>query len=582
MSELIDILKKFRRILSKKQKQKMAFIVFLMIVGAFLEVLGVSLIVPLISMILDKDFFVSNEMVVFISGIFGIQSANSFIVFMLLALAFVYVFKDIFLFFEYYIQLKFTRNNKIDARVNSMWIYLNKPYDFYFHAKSGELIREASTDVTNTYNMLQELLSLATEGVIAIFLIVTVFIVDITMAVFVTVILLIEIFIIYKKIKPVLSRAGKEWTSSIANSNKWMLQSFEGIKEIKVGKKELYFLDRFNDYATESSNSEFTSGIFSNVPRLLIESITISSMLVIVAGMVLLGQEIGTVLPRLSAFAVAAVKLLPSANRISSSLNQLIYNKVCLDNVSATMLSEDGKIKVKKKKNPCKRLKIEKNIELKGISYTYPGTDKRILNKANMNIPVGSMVGIIGTSGAGKTTAVDLILGLLEEQEGDIVVDGVSINDKRNELLETVGYIPQHIFMLDGTIRENVAFGYDIDEIDEQRVWGCLSEAEMESFVRGLPDGLETEIGEKGVRLSGGQIQRLGIARALYNDPELMIFDEATSALDNDTESAIIRSINNMHGRKTIIIIAHRMTTIENCDIVYRVEDGAIIKTKGM
>lgn len=582
MRDFIEILQKFKKILTVRQKHTLVFIVLLMIAGAALEVLGVSLIVPLVSIVLDKDFFVSNEEVVFISERLGIESANTFVVFMLLVLAFIYIFKDIFLFLEYYIQLKFTRNNKIKARVNAMWFYLNKPYDFYFHAKSGELIREASVDVTNTYNMLQELLSLATEAVIAVFLIATVFIVDVTMAVFVTVILFVEILIIYKKIKPILGRAGREWTSSIANSNRWMLQSFEGIKEIKVSRKEPYFLKKFDDYATESSNSEFTSGLFSNVPRLLIEAITISSMLSIVACMVLLGQEIGTVLPKLSAFAVAAVKLLPSANRISSSLNQLIYNKVCLDNVSAALLSEEEKVKVGKKKIPCKRLKIEKNIELKGITYTYPGTDKRILDKADMDIPVGSMVGIIGTSGAGKTTAVDLILGLLEEQEGDVLVDGVSISDKRNELLANVGYIPQHIFMLDSTIQENVAFGYGIDEIDEQRVWECLSEAEMEPFVRGLPDGLETEIGEKGVRLSGGQIQRLGIARALYNDPELMIFDEATSALDNDTESAIMRSINNMHGRKTIIIIAHRMTTIENCDIVYRVEDGAIIKTKGM
>lgn len=582
MRDFIEILEKFKKILTVKQKRTIVFIVLMMIVGAILEVLGVSMIVPLISIVLDKDFFVSNEAVVIISEKLEIKSADTFIVFMLLALALIYIFKDIFLFLEYYIQLKFTRNNKIKARVNAMWVYLNKPYDFYFHAKSGELIREASVDVTNTYNMLQELLSLATEAVIAVFLIITVFIVDITMAVFVTVILFFEILIIYKKIKPILSKAGREWTSSIANSNKWMLQSFEGIKEIKVSRKESYFLKKFDDYATESSDSEFVSGLFSNVPRLLLEAITISSMLTIVAGMVFCGQEIGNVLPKLSAFAVAAVKLLPSANRISTSLNQLIYNKICLDNVSAAILSEDEKVTVVRKRIPCARLKIAKNIDLKDISYTYPGTDKRTLCKASMNIPVGAMIGITGASGAGKTTAVDLILGLLEGQEGSILIDGMPVGNKKDELLENVGYIPQHIFMLDSTIRENVAFGYDINEIDEKRVWECLSEAEMESFVRELPDGLETEIGEKGIRLSGGQIQRLGIARALYNNPEIMIFDEATSALDNDTERAIMRSVNNMHGKKTIIIIAHRMTTIENCDIVYRVENGVIVKTRGM
>lgn len=581
MHDFIDILKKFRKILTVKQKRKMILLVLMMIVGALLEVFGVSLVVPLISMILDKDFFVSNEVVALLSDMLGIKSVNTFIVFMLLALAFVYIFKDIFLFFEYYIQLRFTRNNKIKARINSMWVYLNKPYDFYFHAKSGELIREASTDITNTYNMLQELLSFTTEAVIAVFLIVTVFVVDTFMAIFVSVMLFVEILIIYKRIKPILSRAGKEWASSIANSNKWMIQSFDGIKEIKIGKREAYFLKKFDEYATESSKSEFVNGIFSNVPRLLIEAITISTMLVVVAGMVFLGVEIETVLPKLSAFAVAAVKLLPSANRISTSLNQLMYNKVCLDNVSATLLSGDEKIKIEKNKIPCGRLKVNKNIELKDITFIYPRTDKIILRKANMNIPAGSMIGIIGASGSGKTTSVDLLLGLLKEQNGDVLVDGVAIGDKRDELLENVGYIPQHIFLLDGTIRENVAFGLDMDEVDENRVWECLDEAEMESFVRSLPYGLETEIGEKGICISGGQKQRIGIARALYHEPEILIFDEATSALDNDTEGAIIKSINKMHGRKTIIIIAHRMTTIENCDIVYRVENEKIIRVEG-
>ena len=580
MRDFIEILQKFKKILTIKQKHTLVFIILMMIVGAVLEVLGVSLIVPLISIVLDKDFFVSNEIVVFISGKLGIKSVNAFIVFMLLALALIYILKNIFLFFEYYIQLRFIRSNKLKAQINSMWIYLNKPYDFYFHAKSGELIREASTDVVNAYNMLRELLMLATEAVVTIFLVIAVFIIDSIMAILVMLILVVEMLLIYRKIKPILTKAGKDWNSSAANFNKWMLQSFEGIKEIKVSKKEAYFLKKFNHYATECSNSEFVNGIVSNVPRLLIEAITISSILIIVAGMVLGGEEIGRVLPKLSAFAVAAVKLLPSVNRISASLNQLAYNKACLDNVSATILS--GDVKVERNIVPCKRLKINKNIELKDMSYAYPGTDKLILEKANMNIPVGSMVGIIGASGAGKTTAVDLILGLLEGQEGDILADGASINGKRDELLENIGYIPQHIFMLDGTIRENVAFGYNISEINEKRVWECLSEAEMESFVRELPDGLETEIGEKGVRLSGGQIQRLGIARALYNDPEILILDEATSALDNDTESAIIKSVNNMHGRKTIIIIAHRMSTIENCDMVYRVENGAIIKTRGI
>lgn len=580
MSDLIDIIKKFRIILTKKQKKRMLLIGILMMMGAVLEVIGVSLIVPLVSLVLEKNFFETNGIVIFISNLLGIKSVNSFIIFMLLALSFIYIIKNAFLLFEYYVQLRFIRGNKLRARVNSMWIYLNKPYEFYFHAKPGELLRETSTDITNTYNMLQELLSLCTELVIVVFLVVTVFVIDSLMAILTSLIILVEVFVIYKIIRPVLRKAGQMWNISIANSNKWMLQSFDGIKEIKVARKEAYFLNRFDDYAEKSSNSEFTCSILSHVPRLMIEAITVAAMLVVVSFIVILGGDIETILPKLSAFAVAAIKLLPSVNRISTSLNQLTYNKICLDNASKTIQPSDTKIDPVDIVDSYDEFMIKNNIELKSISYKYPNTDSIILDKIDMTIPVGSMVGIIGESGAGKTTVVDIILGLLEPLGGDVLVDGDSLLDKKDEFLKNIGYIPQQIFMLDGTIRENVAFGINENEIDEKIVWKCLREAELEDFVMTLPDGIDTEIGEKGVRLSGGQKQRIGIARALYGAPDLLIFDEATSALDNNTEMAVMESIEHLHGKVTLIIIAHRLSTIENCDIVYEVSHRKLKKVR--
>lgn len=580
MHDIIDIIRKFRIILTKKQKKRIFLIGVLMVIGAILEVVGVSLIVPLISLILEKDFFETNVIVISLSSILGIKTANSFIVFMLIALAFVYIIKNAFLLFEYYVQLRFIRGNKLRARVNSMWVYLNKPYEFYFHAKPGELLRETSTDITNTYNMLQELMSLCTELVIVAFLLVTVFVIDSLMAALTSFIILIELIVIYKIIKPILKKAGQMWNISIANSNKWMLQSFDGIKEIKVARKEAYFLKRFDNYAEESSKSEFTCSIFSHVPRLMIESVTVASMLVVVSFIVILGGSIETILPKLSAFAVAAVKLLPSVNRISTSLNQLTYNKVCLDNSSKTIEPNDERVKPGEDAKMEEKLVIDSRIELKGIDYKYPDTDHIILDDVDMVIPVGSMVGIIGESGAGKTTIVDIILGLLRPVKGDIMADGNSILNKKEEFLNNVGYIPQHIFMMDGSIQENVAFGKDKDRVDEEIVWKCLREAELEDFVKGLPDGLHTEIGEKGVRLSGGQKQRIGIARALYGNPRILVFDEATSALDNKTEMAVMESIEHLHGKVTLIIIAHRLTTIENCDIVYEISDRKVKKVR--
>jgi ABC-type bacteriocin/lantibiotic exporter with double-glycine peptidase domain len=220
------------------------------------------------------------------------------------------------------------------------------------------------------------------------------------------------------------------------------------------------------------------------------------------------------------------------------------------------------------------KLPVRQVIRMEDITYKYPNTDKLILDKATMEIPIGKSVGIVGASGAGKTTIVDVLLGLLKPEEGRILADGVDVSTNYKGWLKNVGYIPQTIFMTDSTIRKNVAFGVPEDEIDDEKVWQALREAALDEFVKELPEGLDTEIGERGIRLSGGQRQRIGIARALFEDPEVLVLDEATSALDNDTEAAIMDSINRLHGRKTLVIIAHRLQTIEKCDMIYNIGDG--------
>ena len=229
-----------------------------------------------------------------------------------------------------------------------------------------------------------------------------------------------------------------------------------------------------------------------------------------------------------------------------------------------------------RKKKDVEKLSVKDKVELKDIVYRYPGTDTLIFDHADMEIPIGKSVGIVGTSGAGKTTAVDILLGLLKLQQGQILADGVEVREHYQSWLKNIGYIPQFIFMIDSTIRKNVAFGYQDEDIDDEKVWRALKEAQLDEFVRGLPEGLDTGIGERGIRISGGQKQRIGIARALFEDPEILVLDEATSALDNETEAAIMDSINRLHGKKTLIIIAHRLQTIEKCDMVYRVEHGKV------
>lgn len=284
-----------------------------------------------------------------------------------------------------------------------------------------------------------------------------------------------------------------------------------------------------------------------------------------------------------STLAAAAFILLPSVNRINNQINSIAYFEPFFMGVSDNLQDEISgeKVDMTFATDEEEKLPIRESIELKNITYAYPNTDKLIFDHADLKIPVGASVGIVGTSGAGKSTVVDILLGLLEVREGTICADGKDVKLNYRKWLKNVGYIPQMIFMLDDTIRKNVAFGVPEDKIDEERLWAVLKEAQLDEFIKTLPEGLDTGIGERGIRLSGGQRQRIGIARALYNNPEVLILDEATSALDNDTEAAIMESINRLHGKKTLIIIAHRLQTIEKCDIVYRVENGKATVERG-
>ena len=274
------------------------------------------------------------------------------------------------------------------------------------------------------------------------------------------------------------------------------------------------------------------------------------------------------------------MRLLPSATRINNQLNTIAFSEPFFMGVSDNLQDEiNGQnIDMSFAKETDEKLPVKDKIELKDISYSYPNTEILIFDHADLTIPVGSSVGIVGASGAGKSTVVDILLGLLKARSGHIYADGTDVMKHYRAWLKNVGYIPQMIFMLDGTIRENVAFGVHKKDIREDRIWEVLKEAQLDEFVKSLPEGLDTEIGERGIRLSGGQRQRIGIARALYEDPEVLILDEATSALDNDTEAAIMDSINRLHGRKTLVIIAHRLQTIEKCDMIYRVENGKAIR----
>lgn len=584
---MIRIVKKFAGIMTREQKIRVVILGILMIIGAILEMLGVSLVLPLMTAVMDKDFMDQRYMQI-ICGLFHIKTYNEVMLLILGALILIYIVKNAFLFMEYYLQYRFVCNNRFLVQRQLLQVYMYRPYEFYLHATTAEIMRIINTDVVNAFNLLTTVLNFFTEIIVSAALIIIIFIIDPKMAALIGVVLGFIMLLIFKAVKPVLRRASQRFMKNTSLSNKWLLQSLNGIKDVKVSHKEEYFIEEYAVYGKKAIDAEKINSVVTMLPRLLIEAVSISAVLGVIMALLAMGKSIDELMPQLTAFAFAAVRLLPSTTRISGAVNSAAFQEPMLDNLiknlNAAMEYEQQKkqeqaVEEKKRetaKKSGRQLTYEKQFELSHICFTYPNAEKKVLDNADMVIPVGSSVGIIGASGSGKTTAVDLLLGLLKPQSGGIYTDGMDIREDYYDWLSHLSYIPQTIYMLDDTIRANIAFGQQKDGIDNEKINKAVEEAQLSAFIDSLPQGLETKIGERGVRLSGGQRQRIGIARALYSDPELVIFDEATSALDNETEAAIMESINRLHGRKTLVIIAHRLTTIEDCDYIFRVENGKI------
>ncbi len=580
--DMKDIFKKFNKVLNKKQKSRVVVLIFMILIGAVLETLGVSMIYPLIETVMMPEVFEQNAMIVWICNVLGYTSAEQFVTFMLLALIFIFIFKNLYLLLLYYVQHSFITNSQYRISRDLLKVYLNRPYEFYLNASTGDIMRTVYSDSTGIFNLLLQCMQFITEFMVAIFLGTYLLIIDPVMTIVMGVLLVGITLISSAFLKPRISRIGEESRQQQSKMYKTIMQSINSVKDVKVYGKEDAFLGIYRKYGKRYYNLARDHEVLSSVPRLAIEAFSLSGVLAYMAVMMKLGQDVQTMVPQLSAFAVAAVRLLPSASRINTYLANIAYYRPTLDYVYANVelpKNVDERAAEAKAVTETDKLKFHDCIKVEQLYYKYPNTDKYIFENARMQVPYGKSVGIMGPSGAGKTTVVDIILGLLKAESGQITCDGVNVLEHYGQWLANIGYISQTINMVDDTIRANIAFGVDVDDIDDARVWQVLEEAQLADFVRNLPNGINTVIGERGVRISGGQRQRVGIARALYHDPEILILDEATSALDNDTEAAIMEAIENFHGRKTMLIIAHRLKTIENCDIIYKVENGKITES---
>lgn len=557
--------------LGRKQKWRLAVIAAMMILGAFLETLGVSMVIPLVLIVTQPGVMESSPVLKALCGACGIYTEKTLALAVIAGLAAVFILKGFFLLAEYQIQFKFVHDNKLAMQRKLLRIYLNRPYEYFLGTNFSEIMQNITENIDAAFIVFSHILGFFTESVVSLFLVVTIFLIDPGMTILVSAVLLALILFLLYIVRSVLEREGRKRQRYGAQMSKWLLQAIHGVKEIKVLRKENYFLENYLENGRKLLEAERKNAILNRIPRILIESFSVSAMLLGIAALILTGNDVNQILPALSAFAMAAVRLMPSAHRMVTYMNELAYYEPAIDRLGEHFKSLEDEREEPAEPGASGNLTLKKEIRLSGIYYRYPNSEKDVLANLDMRIPVGKSVGIIGASGAGKTTAADILLGLLKPQAGQALADGVDVSGFPKEWLSHVGYIPQMIFMLDDSIRGNVAFGARRDEVDDDKVWEALEEAQLAQFVRELSHGLDAEIGERGVRLSGGQRQRIGIARALYADPELLIFDEATSALDSETEAAVVESVKRLKGRKTLVVISHRKETVGMCDFVYRV-----------
>lgn len=572
----MKIFKKMMVLLDKKQKRTMVLLLFLMLIGALLEASGITLVVPVISVVLTPEEGATG-IAAFVYGLNPFESTRVFGIAIMIALILVFVIKNIYLYFEQKAIYSFVYTNQFKTSERMMKNYMRRSYEFYLNADSAVIQRSITSDVNNMYALILSVLTLVSEVIMFVAISVVLVVADPILTCALASLLIVTLIIIKIWIKPIMYKAGKDNQDYYSSLFKWISQTVTGIKDVKVAGREKYFIDEYNKCGTGYVNAVQKYTLFNNIPRLIIETVCVAGVVAYFMFLFLRGADISKSMSILTAFGLAIVRLMPSANRINNQLNSISYFEPFFMNVSDNLQDEidDKNVDVSFMDVPSEKLPITKEIVMEGVSYKYPNTDNWILKDANMSIPVGSAVGIVGQTGAGKSTIVDVMLGMLGLHEGKITADGVDVMDPANyrRWLKNIGYIPQTIFMLDDDILHNIAFGVPEEEINEERVWEVLREAQLDEFVKSLPEGLKTGIGERGIRLSGGQRQRISIARALYDDPEVLVLDEATSALDNDTEKAIMDSINRLHGSKTLIIIAHRLQTIEKCDAVYRIEN---------
>lgn len=568
---------KLVQILNRKQRRDGIILFFLLIIVSLLEMLGVGVIVPFIITMLEPEKIMTNQYVAPIIDLFQITDYRQFMYVVSGGIIVIYVAKNVFILYVNYYQSRYRNRLEKDLNVKMLSSYMKQPYTFFLRINSVEIIRGVNSDITNVASVVDSYSSILAESltcmVIGIFLVCM----NPFMAMSLLAVAGITALVIIMGFKGITGRCGVQTREAFAEKFKHMNQAVNGIKEISVAHRKPYFVQQFADSAQKAAESNTTYLWISKTPSRLIETVFIGSLLIVVTVSYGTAGNNLEFVTSLGAIGIAAVRILPSVSTLTNAMNGLVYMRPSLEAAYDNLMEADRyqllAEEMESEEKESKTTKFSSKIEVDQIFWRYQDNLPLVLEALDIEICKGESVALIGESGAGKSTLADILLGLLKPERGNVTVDGTDIFSIQSSWSKMIGYVPQMVFLIDDTIRRNIAFGIPEQEIEDEKVWHALEQAQMRFVVENMEGGLDAIVGERGIKLSGGQRQRIAIARALYHDPDILILDEATSALDTDTESAVMEAIDALQGRKTLVIIAHRLSTIQNCDKVYEIKD---------
>lgn len=577
---MLKVIRQLFSLLTDKQLKQFYTLQVLVVIMAFTELLGIASIAPFMALVGDISILEKNGIFAELYQLSGLNDPMDFLFYTGLIVLVMLTFSTVVSMFTTWKLSIFGARIGTEIADRLYTYYMQQNWQFHASGSSAQLTKQVSTEAIRISNgIVQPLMQMNSKMVLALFISISIVLYDPLIAILGLFIFSLAYFLLYRLVRKKLVSNGQKLSQVATDRFRLMNEGFGGIKDVLLLNRSHDFIERFQDSGKVFARAQGTNIAIGQVPRYFIELIAFGAMVSLVLVLIKLHSgNLGEVLPVLAVYALAAFKLLPALQQIYSSVSQIKGNVAAFEAVKGDLEQSFENAKTATCAFAPLPMELARSVTLNNIKFSYPGKDKPAVNGVNMTIPVNSVIGLVGSSGSGKSTLIDLLLGLLTPQQGNLNIDGVKITSKNKRAWQNLlGFVPQSIFLSEGSIAENIAFGLPVHDIDMSQVMKAVNLAHLTELVEGLPEGVNTKVGERGVQLSGGQRQRIGIARALYHEAKVLVFDEATSALDGITEKIVMDAIHEFSGKKTIIMIAHRLKTVQKCDIIYLMKQGSII-----